>query len=65
MICAIAPGKGVCYGDSGAPLIDKTTGELYGISSWGGECGSDKHPNVYSNIALVRDWILEVTKDEA
>lgn len=46
-----------CYGDSGGPLV--CNGKLFGIVSWGAECGSSKYPGVYSRVASVRQWIRE------
>jgi len=64
MICAAGSGTvGTCEGDFGGPLacLD-SSGRAYlaGISSWGMEpCGQARYPNVYSNVAFARDWLLE------
>lgn len=61
MICAIENNKDSCYGDSGSPLVVKSTSEQVGIVSWGISCGDPEYPGVYSNVVLVRDWIEENT----
>jgi secreted trypsin-like serine protease len=59
-ICASAPGKDTCKGDSGGPLI-LAEGEpvLVGIVSWGDKCALPGHPGVYTRIdrAHYLDWI--------
>ena len=54
MICAAAPGKDSCSGDSGGPLtIDRGAGftELAGIVSFGEGCAFPGYPGVYTNVA--------------
>ncbi|XP_050316816.1 trypsin alpha-3-like [Bactrocera neohumeralis] len=57
MLCAGVPqgGKDACQGDSGGPLV--VGGEQVGICSNGFGCGLRKYPGVYSNIAVLRNWI--------
>ncbi|XP_048512177.1 trypsin-2-like [Athalia rosae] len=60
MICAgnlVEGGKDSCQGDSGGPLVANDT--LYGIVSWGYGCARPKYPGVYTNVAVLRDWIRE------
>ena len=59
MICALAPGKTPCHGDSGGPL---TCGEgqdkvLCGIVSWGRGCALRGYPGVYAKVSAYIDWI--------
>jgi secreted trypsin-like serine protease len=59
-ICATAPGKDTCKGDSGGPLIlAKGEPVLVGIVSWGDKCALPGHPGVYTRIdrAHYLDWI--------
>lgn len=66
MLCATdldnkAPLTSGCNGDSGGPLYGGTdaTPLLLGIVSYGGlECGQDRLPNVYADVAAHRAWIL-------
>ena len=51
-----------CYGDSGGPVYklrhDRETYELYGITSWGVECGLGyDYPGVYVLVGEYLDWI--------
>jgi len=52
MLCAIAPGKDSCSGDSGGPL-NLLDGTLIGLVSWGPqECAAaDGSPGVYTELA--------------
>nr|AAB37260.1 early trypsin precursor [Culex quinquefasciatus]AAK50138.1 early trypsin [Culex quinquefasciatus] len=61
MICAgyQEGGKDACQGDSGGPLV--SGGKLVGVVSWGYGCAVAGYPDVYSQIASVRDWIKEVS----
>lgn len=59
MICASAPGKDSCFGDSGGPLT--VNGTLEGVVSFGWGCADSRYPGVYSRVAYVRDWIWKYT----
>lgn len=51
-----------CTGDIGSPLVHNRT--LYGITSYGPECGIPNSAAVYTNVAEFRDWIDFHMKDE-
>lgn len=64
MICAgfKRGGKDACEGDSGGPLncpSTKLTGAsvLFGIVSWGYDCGQPNYPGVYTRVSALRNWI--------
>jgi len=65
MICARAPGKDACSGDSGGPLITKegSTYTLIGVVSWGFGCARAQAPGVYSRITSQLEWINEQKGD--
>ncbi|XP_061441385.1 complement factor I-like isoform X2 [Rhineura floridana] len=49
-----------CKGDSGGPLVcfdSNGVGYLWGIVSWGENCGEKGHPGVYTKIANYFNWI--------
>lgn len=56
MICA-GNDKDTCSGDSGGPLYGNNI--LYGVSSWGKDCGNPKYPGVYGRVDYVLDWIKD------
>ncbi|XP_036121816.1 hyaluronan-binding protein 2 [Molossus molossus] len=63
MICAgnlQKPGPDTCQGDSGGPLTCEKDGTyyIYGIVSWGQECG--KKPGVYTQVTKFLKWIKAI-----
>lgn len=54
MVCAAAPGRDTCAGDSGGPLQAPIGGGIYrlvGITGWGDGCARPDAPGVYTRIA--------------
>jgi len=63
MLCASAPGKGQCDGDSGGPLIAPENGRqaVIGVVSWVRGCASRRYPSVLARVTAQMDWILTNT----
>lgn len=61
MICAAVSGGGkdACQGDSGGPLVADES--LVGLVSWGVGCAEANYPGVYSNVAALRDFVVDET----
>jgi trypsin len=59
MLCAghSLPNRDSCYGDSGGPLLDKTTGKQVGVVSFGKGCGEVDYPGVYTRVSTYTSWI--------
>ncbi|KAK8917966.1 hypothetical protein H634G_09623 [Metarhizium anisopliae BRIP 53293] len=60
-LCVGGDGKGVCNKDSGGPLIDRETGQLIGLTSFGMgryPCGP-KNPSVFTRISGYISFIKE------
>ncbi|XP_060660327.1 trypsin alpha-like [Drosophila nasuta] len=61
MICAAASGKDACQGDSGGPLV--SGGVLVGVVSWNYGCAASNYPGVYSNVAILRSWVINAASN--
>lgn len=51
-------------GDSGGPLTCKenNTSVVYGVVSWGDQCGKKNKPGVYARVTNFLDWIKAKTQ---
>lgn len=61
LISLATAGQGVCFGDSGGPLILPNEGQV-GINSFIIEACGAGYPDAYSSVFYHRDWILENAK---
>jgi Trypsin len=61
MMCANAPGKDSCYGDSGGPLFYRSgsTSTMVGIVSFGIGCAEPAFPSAYTRVSGFDNWILK------
>lgn len=53
-----------CQGDSGGPLVCKDASGVsyvWGIVSWGENCGEAGFPGVYTKVAYYFEWIRQHT----
>ena len=62
----IEGGRDSCQGDSGGPLVCLVNGQptLYGITSWGLECGKKGSPGVYAYVAPHMMWMSKVINNQ-
>ncbi len=56
MICASAPNKDACRGDSGGPLFDASR-NVVGVVSFGDGCAKINKPGVYARVSAAADFI--------
>lgn len=63
VLCAGAPARKTCLGDSGGPVVF-TGGRpnyLVGVVSWGiADCSGDAKPGVYTRVGAYVEWIDDV-----
>jgi len=64
MLCAggYDDGKGVCFGDTGGPLVIKRDGvwEIQGLTSWiNVPCGEKGYMNIFTHVITLVDWIKQ------
>uniref|UniRef100_A0A3Q3IYW0 trypsin n=1 Tax=Monopterus albus TaxID=43700 RepID=A0A3Q3IYW0_MONAL len=66
MICAghLKGGVDSCQGDSGGPMTCKqnNTHILYGLVSWGDQCGKANKPGVYTRVIHFLQWVKSKTQ---
>ncbi|XP_041783205.1 trypsin beta-like [Anopheles merus] len=62
MLCAEAPGRDACQGDSGGALLC-AGGRVAGIVSFGDGCAKPGVPGVYTDVAHYEKWINGVLRN--
>ncbi|XP_053679165.1 trypsin beta-like [Anopheles nili] len=64
MLCAGAPGRDACQGDSGGALLC-SGGRVAGVVSFGAGCANNDIPGVYVDVAHYEKWINGALKNGA
>jgi transmembrane protease serine 9 len=65
VVCALGNGTDACQGDSGGPLVALDQAEhyyLYGVVSWGDQCGESQKPGIYAGVPSYYGWIQDQQK---
>ncbi|XP_014666992.1 PREDICTED: trypsin delta/gamma-like [Priapulus caudatus] len=59
MVCAAAPGKDSCQGDSGEPMVNANGNDrtLVGVVSFGQGCAYPNYAGVYTRVSFYRQWV--------
>lgn len=57
-LCSLNDGKGICYGDSGGPLL--CDGHQVGIIAASDGCAEANHPVIYTRVDKYTDWIYDI-----
>ena len=64
VLCAGAPARKTCLGDSGGPVVlAGHPNYLVGVVSWGStDCGQDLAPGIYTRVGAYAAWIDDVLR---
>lgn len=62
-ICANSLSSSVCNGDSGGPLMLRSSGKIFeiGVVSYGYVCGNFRYPAAFTRTQSYLDWIFATT----
>ena len=62
-VCANSPSSSVCNGDSGGPLMLRSSGKIFaiGVVSYGYVCGNYRYPAAFTRTQAYLDWIFATT----
>ena len=59
-VCTNTPGRDICYGDSGGPIITQS-GVLFGVTSFGDPNGCYATPSGFTRVSFYNDMIASVS----